>query len=150
MKQTQAQVAEHLFLSLRNLRDYYARGRIDKAASLDEQRRQYISHLRETAANRVPNGPLDPQQEKARLDKLRADQIETKLAAERKELMPAHVFESAMADAFKAVAGGLENLPGELERDGTIGADAVDQVERVIDRIRDDLVRRLQSATTST
>ncbi|MGB5833277.1 MAG: hypothetical protein WBG92_14960 [Thiohalocapsa sp.] len=79
----QSQKAAHLDLSTRNLRELFARGELDKTADIDALRVAYIRRLRAVTANRAPNGPLDPQQEKARLDKLRADQIADRIALER-------------------------------------------------------------------
>jgi phage terminase Nu1 subunit (DNA packaging protein) len=143
---TQAEVAAALDLSVRNLREHYARGTIPKGAPIDEQRLAYIRRLRDVAANRAPVGDLDPAQEKARLDKLRADEVETRLAAARRELIPAADFERHMAAAFKAVAQTLESLPDVLERDAGLDGAAVERCQSVIDRVRDDLYQRLASA----
>jgi phage terminase Nu1 subunit (DNA packaging protein) len=141
----QAQIAAHLDISLRTLREYYAKGLVAKGAPLDEQRGAYIRHLREVAANRKPNGPLDPQQEKARLDQLRADEVADRLAQKRGELIEAHVFERELASAFKTIASALESLPDVLERDAGLDGAGVERVQTVVDRLREELVTRLQS-----
>ncbi|MBK1620856.1 hypothetical protein CKO42_20985 [Lamprobacter modestohalophilus] len=142
----QADIARHLDLSVRALRERYAAGQIDKTADLDAQRVQYIRLLRETAANRAPNGPLDPQQEKARLDQLRADEVEIRLAEKRKELVPIEDYERHMAGAFKVVATTLESLPDRLERDVGLSPEAVTACYRAVDGLRNDLASRLQRA----
>lgn len=139
----QADVAVHLDMSTRNLRELYARGVIDKTASLDEQRIQYIKHLRAQAAGRASTGPLDPAQEKAALDAARRAEIEDRLRVRRRELLPAEDFAAELSSAFKAVATALESLPDVLERDAGIDGAAVERCQAVIDRLREDLYTRL-------
>lgn len=89
---------------------------------------------------------LDPQAEKARLDRLRGDELEDRIAERRRELLPAGTFEQALASAFKVVAQALESLPDVLERDAGIDGAAVERCQSVIDRLRDDMANKLQSA----
>jgi len=146
-KPTQAAIAAHLGLSVRALREYIAKGTIPKGATLDEARESYIKRLREVASNRAPTGPLDPAQEKARLDSLRADEVADRLALSRRELVPVAVYEQTLADALKSVAQSLESLPDLLERDGLIDGPAAERCQRVIDGLRDQMADRLIAAT---
>jgi hypothetical protein len=99
------------------------------------------------SAGNGDTAPLSPQAERAALDRARREEIETRLAVQRRELLRARDFESALAGAFKVVSGTLEGLPDELERDCGIDAQTVTKCISVIDRLREDMVRRLQSAT---
>ena len=89
------------------------------------------------------SGKLDPQHEKARLDAARADLAETQLGKVRGELIPAAEFEHALSEALKTTAMTLESLPDLLERDAGLPGAAVDRAIVVIDRLREDLYRRL-------
>jgi hypothetical protein len=79
----QADVAKHLDLSLRRLREHYASGTIPKGGTLDEQRTAYVRHLRERAANRAPLGDVDPARERGLKDR------EIRLGLEQKRLREA-------------------------------------------------------------
>lgn len=80
---------------------------------------------------------------KDRLDWYRGARERTKHLEEVGELMRATDFEHALASALKAVAVGLESLPDVLERDAGITGVAVETAQRVIDRLREDLHKRL-------
>jgi len=56
----------------------------------------YVRHLRTVAAGRSTSGPLDPRQERARLDRLRSDWQALKNGRERGELVPARDFGGAL------------------------------------------------------
>jgi hypothetical protein len=85
----------------------------------------------------------DQMSPKERLDHYRAERECDKLATERGQLIEAHEFERAFADAIKTVATALESLPDVLERDAGIDGRAVERCQEVIDRQREELYRRL-------
>jgi hypothetical protein len=80
---------------------------------------------------------------KDRLDWYRGAREKTKHLEEVGELMRAADYERALASALKATAVGLESLPDVLERDAGITGTAVATAQRVIDRLREDLHKRL-------
>lgn len=92
----------------------------------------------------VPEGGrLDPGQEKARLDKLRADQIADAIAVKRRELIPAEQFREGLAGPFKLLANTVESLPDVLERDAGLTGAQVELCIKICDRLREDLYRKL-------
>lgn len=106
-------------------------------------REWYLSAVVEHLYRPTEGERLDPQHEKARLDAARADLAETQLGKVRGELIPAVEYERALSDGFKTVAMTLESLPDLLERDAGLPGPAVDRAIQVIDRLREDLYRRL-------
>jgi phage terminase Nu1 subunit (DNA packaging protein) len=86
---------------------------------------------------------LDP---KARLDWYRGTRERTKHMEECAELIPAADLERALSEAFKITASTLESLPDVLERDAGLDGVGVETCVKVIDRVREDLHKRLVSA----
>lgn len=80
---------------------------------------------------------------RAKKETYRAHLEELKYKSAARELIPIREHELALAAAFKTVAAALETLPDVLERDAGIGGAAIEAVQRVVDRVRDDLYRRL-------
>jgi phage terminase Nu1 subunit (DNA packaging protein) len=92
----------------------------------------------------VPEGGrLDPGQEKARLDKLRADQIADAIAVKRGELIPAEEFRQGLAGPFKLLANTVESLPDVLERDAGLTGAQAELCIKICDRLREDLYQKL-------
>lgn len=81
---------------------------------------------------------------KAKRETYRAHLEELKYKAAARELIPIRDHETALATAFKMVAAALETLPDVLERDAGLSGAAIEVAQRVVDRVRDDLYRRLQ------
>lgn len=90
---TQLEIAEHLDLSERKVRDLMSNGILERDASLDDCRIRYIRHLREVAAGRKSEDPeaLDLTAERARLAKEQADNMALKNNTLRGELIPAEI-----------------------------------------------------------
>jgi phage terminase Nu1 subunit (DNA packaging protein) len=86
---------------------------------------------------------LDPAQEKARLDRLRADQIADAIAVKRRELIPAEQFREGLARPFKLLAQTVESLPDVLERDAGLTGAQAELCIRICDRLREDLYQQL-------
>ena len=80
---------------------------------------------------------------KERLDWFRSERERLKHLQECGELMLAVEYENSLAGAFKVLAVTLESLPDVLERDANIGGEAVERCQDVIDRVREELYRRL-------
>lgn len=84
---TQIEIAQHLDLSTRQIRELQSAGVFTKGATLDEARLAYIRRLREQAAGRAATNGLDLISERARLAKMQADKLEIELAAKRGDLI---------------------------------------------------------------
>jgi len=61
-------------------------------------------------------GTGDPQKEQARLNKLRADQIEMALAKDRREYLPVELLESALSEFARQAKAIFETLPKRLKQ----------------------------------
>jgi phage terminase Nu1 subunit (DNA packaging protein) len=86
---TQAQIAEHLDLSERRVRDLVAEGVLGKGADLDQCRVNYIRYLRGGTSGNHTGAGLKLTDERARLAKLQADKVEIELAELRGEVVRA-------------------------------------------------------------
>lgn len=114
---TQAEIAEHLDISTRRVRELATEWGIDsREVSLGEWRVRYLAKLREEAAGRAGTGDLDLVAERARLAKVQADRIEMQNAVTRKELAPAELIEEVLSRAGARAAKLLDTIPGELKR----------------------------------
>ncbi len=81
---------------------------------------------------------------KAKRETYRAHLEELRYKEAARNLIPVREHEMALASAFKMVAAALETLPDVLERDAGLSGAAIEVAQRVVDRVRDDLYRRLQ------
>jgi phage terminase Nu1 subunit (DNA packaging protein) len=86
---TQAQIAEHLDLSIRRVQDLVVEGVLNKGADMDECRVNYIRYLRGNASGQHTGAGLKLTDERARLAKLQADKVEIELAELRGEVVRA-------------------------------------------------------------
>lgn len=91
-------------------------------------------------------GRLDPGQEKARLDKLRADQIADAIAVKRGELIPVAEYADAYTAGLKPVAIGLESMPDILERDCGLTGAQVEKMQTIIDGMREQIYQDILKA----
>lgn len=87
---------------------------------------------------------LDPQQERARLDKARADLAEDQLRERRGDLIPAVDHHRVTAGFVKAAATLLDTLPDYLEREAGLSGAAVAVVVEKLDQFRDNAVNQLE------
>ena len=83
---------------------------------------------------------------KDRLDWYRGNRERTKHMEEAGELIPAAVFETELAAVLKKIAVTMESLPDVLERDADIDGSAVERVQMVTDRMRNELYGSLLTA----
>ncbi|MFS8051594.1 terminase small subunit [Rhizobium sp. BR 317] len=120
---TIAEVAEHIDVNTRTAADLVARGIITKSSrgsyDLDVVRLEYIRHIREVAAGReaaqaVPPGKIDGEQERARKDKEAADRLELQNAVTRGELAPLSEMVSAVTSAFARVRAKILTIPSKV------------------------------------
>lgn len=114
---TQAEIAEHLDISERRVRELAVEWGVDsRSLTLSAWRLRYLRELRETAAGRATSGDLDLASERARLAKEQADRIAMQNAVTRKELAPTYLIEEVLTRAGTRAAKLLDTIPGELKR----------------------------------
>ena len=114
---SQQKVAEHLDMTRQSASDMLQKLGISlRSTSLTDIRVAYIRRLREQAAGRFSDGPLDLMNERARLAKEQADRLELQNAQTRKELAPVVLIEQVLAKAGTRVAGILDSIPGMIRR----------------------------------
>lgn len=135
---TQAEIAEHLDISTRRVRELATEWGIDsREVSLGEWRIRYLAKLREEAAGRAGTGDLDLVAERARLAKVQADRIEMQNAVTRKDLAPAELIEEVLSRAGARAARLLDTIPGELKRRcPQLTADDVATIAATIAKVR--------------
>jgi phage terminase Nu1 subunit (DNA packaging protein) len=104
---TQLEVAAHLDLTTRHVRDLQGAGVIPRGANLDAARLGYIRHLREMAAGRATNSSdLSLTTERALLARVQREKTELEIAQKRGELVSLADAErgwSALVGAFRSV-----------------------------------------------
>lgn len=110
---TQAEIARHLDLSTRQVRELQAAGVFSKGATLDAARIAYIRRLREQAAGRSATNGLDLASERARLAKMQADKLEIELEARRGDLVSVSDAEEGWAALVNAFRSRMLMLPAQ-------------------------------------
>lgn len=135
---SQAEIAEHLDISERRVREIATEWAIDsREVSLVAWRVRYLRQLREQAAGRAAAGDLDLASERARLAKEQADRISMQNAVTRKELAPAELIEEILTRTGAKAARLLDTIPGELKRRAPqLTADDISAIAGVIAKVR--------------
>lgn len=114
---TQDEIAEHLDLSTRRIRELASEWGIDsKSISLADWRIRYLRKLREEAAGRATAGDLDLATERAALARAQREKIEMQNAVTRKELAPAYLLEEILASAGARMGAIFDAIPGAIRR----------------------------------
>lgn len=108
---TQTEIAQHLDLSTRQIRELQAAGVFPKGTTLDEARYAYIRRLREQAAGRSATNGLDLASERARLAKAQADKLEIELTAKRGDLISLTEAVKGWSDLVNAFRQKMLTLP---------------------------------------
>lgn len=108
---TQIEIAKHLDLSSRQVRELQTCGVFPKGASLDEARLAYIRRLREQAAGRSATNGLDLASERARLVKMQGDKLEIELTAKRGDLISLTEAEKEWSELVNACRAKMLTLP---------------------------------------
>ncbi len=108
---TQSEIAKHLDLSTRQIRELQSAGIFLKGATLDEARLAYIRRLREQAAGRSATNGLDLASERARLAKAQADKLEIELTAKRGDLISLDKAIQGWSDLVSACRAKMLTLP---------------------------------------
>ena len=114
---TQEEIAEHLDISTRRVRELATEWGIDsKSISLADWRIRYLRKLREEAAGRATAGDLDLATERAALARAQREKIEMQNAVTRKELAPAYLLEEILASAGARMGAIFDAIPGSIRR----------------------------------
>ena len=141
---TQADVAAHLDLTDRTVRDLKRRGVFGADGrgqmDLDACRIAYIRHLRERAAGRASDDAeaegLDLTAERARLAREQADHFAMKNARERKELAPLADITAALVAVIEMAKAKLMRVPAKVAKsDGKLKARIADALEDALDEL---------------
>jgi len=144
---TQKQVARHLDLTSRSVRELLERGVLPPATrgelDVDACRVAYVRHLRAAAAGRgAGSGDLDLVAERARLAKEQADQAALKNAQLRGELIPAADHEESLIALASGVALRIRAVPTRAApevRLATTDREAEELLRRFIDEALEEL-----------
>lgn len=141
---TQAEVAEHLDLTDRTVRDLKKRGVFHADGrgqlDLDACRVAYIRHLRERAAGRASDDAeaegYDLTKERARLAREQADHFAMKNARDRKELVPIADYTAAVLAVIEMAKAKLMRVPAKVGRtDGALKTRIADALEDALDEL---------------
>lgn len=141
---TQKEVAEHLDLTDRTVRDLKARGVFNADArsqmDIDACRVAYIRHLRERAAGRTSDEAeaegLDLVAEKARLAKEQADHYAMRNAEKRGELVPVADYTAAVLSVIEMVKAKLLRIPAKVAKtDSRLKDRIADALEDALDEL---------------
>jgi terminase small subunit / prophage DNA-packing protein len=113
----QAEIAEHLDMSDRSVREFLDESGVDqKLSTLSEIRVAYIRRQREVAAGRATSGGIDLATERAALARAQREKIEMANAVTRGELAPVILIEEVLTKTASKVAGVLDTIPGMVRR----------------------------------
>lgn len=129
----QADVAAHLDISNRTVRELEAKLPVPDDYTLSAFRVAYLRHLREIAAGRSGNGGLDLAGERAALAKVQRERIEMQNAVTRRELAPVILIEQVLAKAGSKVASILDAIPRMIRR--RVAALSADDLKLIAEEI---------------
>jgi phage terminase Nu1 subunit (DNA packaging protein) len=142
---TQQEIAEHLDMSDRNLRDLLQSVGLDhKQAAMSEIRVAYIRRLREQAAGRMGGemGGLDLVQERAALAREQREGQAIKNAVARREYAPVGLLADVLGMAASAVVDRFDQLEGALRKAcPDLPEEAKTTVQQVIANARNEWLR---------
>ena len=139
----QAEIAAHLDISDRRVREIATEWSVDSAAlSLAEWRVRYIRQLREQAAGRAGAGDLDLVQERAALAREQREGQAIKNAVARKEFAPVGLLADVLGMAASAVVDRFDQLEGALRKAcPDLPDEAKTTVQQVIANARNEWIR---------
>ena len=139
----QAEIAAHLDISDRRVREIATEWSVDSAAlSLAEWRVRYIRQLREQAAGRAGAGDLDLVQERAALAREQREGQAIKNAVARKEFAPVGLLADVLGMAASAVVDRFDQLEGALRKAcPDLPEEAKTTVQQVIANARNEWLR---------
>jgi phage terminase Nu1 subunit (DNA packaging protein) len=139
---TQSAVAAVVGVSQQAISAMQADGRLPSAGTNAEIVHAYCARLREQAAGRYTEGPLDLSQERAALAREQRAGLEIKNAVLRGDYAAVTLLADVLATASQAVSERFDHLPGVLKKACPQLDDAArDQVVAVIAAARNEWVR---------
>lgn len=139
VKLTQADIAAHLDVSDRTIRELQIKLNLPENYTLEQIRVAYIRHLREQAAGRMSeDGELDLVQERAGLAREQRIAQELKNAETKKEYAPVGLLSMVLSRASQSVADELESLPSNLKK-------SVDDLPEAAIAVIDETCRRARN-----
>lgn len=112
----QAEVANHLGISERTVRDLEIKLGFKTDYTISEIRLAYIDHLREQAAGRAATGEIELVTERAMLAKAQRERIEMQNEVTRGTLAPAILIEQVLTQCASKIAGIFDAIPGLVHR----------------------------------
>lgn len=123
-----------------------ADGVLPRGGTLRQWLHAYCARLREQAAGRASDGPLDLSQERAALAREQRKGIEIKNAVLRGEYAAVSLLTEVLATASQAVNERFEHLPGAVRKASPdLDPLAIDAVMAVIASARNEWVRQTSS-----
>ena len=144
---TLIEVARHLFMSDRRLREWIKRGDITERAQgeydLDEVRKEYIHVLRRQAAGHEARGDLDLSGERAKLAREQAEGAAIRNAVSRGEYVAVDEVVAQVEREYGIVRERLLTIPGKVadaltQRDReTIESVLIEEISEVLDELHD-------------
>ncbi|MDQ7989030.1 MAG: hypothetical protein REI09_05280 [Candidatus Dactylopiibacterium sp.] len=130
---TQAEIAAHLDISDRRLRELLSEWGVDhRAVPLDDLRVRYLKKLREEAAGRASSGGVELTTERALLAREQREKIAMQNAVTRGELMPRSLLEQVLAATAPKVCAQLEAIVPALRKRTGYRSEDLDYVAGVI------------------
>jgi phage terminase Nu1 subunit (DNA packaging protein) len=139
---TQQELAEVLGVTPPRVSQWISEGVLPADGTLLDWVRLVVARLREQAAGRYTDGPLDLVQERAALAREQRAGLEIKNAVLRGEYASIALLSQVLATASQAVAERFDHLPGHLRKTcPRLTEDERDQVAVVIAQARNEWVR---------
>ncbi|MBS1188920.1 MAG: hypothetical protein H6R10_712 [Rhodocyclaceae bacterium] len=149
---TQAEIAAHLDISDRRLRELLTEFGLDhKQVPLSDIRIKYIRKLREEAAGRAAGGDLDLAGERALLARAQREGQEIKNEVARGTYAPIELLSDVLANASQAVVDRMDQIPAALRRVcPDLPQAARDAIMAEIASARNEMVRKTASLVADT
>ena len=139
----QSEFAAAVGISQPAVSDLVRGGVLAEGGCADEWLLAYCHRLREQAAGRFSEGPLDLAQERAALARAQRESVELKNAVLRGDYAAVSLLAEVLATASQAVADRFEHLPGQLRKAcPDLPAQAIDKTMATIAEARNEWVRQ--------
>jgi phage terminase Nu1 subunit (DNA packaging protein) len=139
----QSEFAAAVGISQPAVSDLVRGGVLPEGGCADEWLLAYCHRLREQAAGRYTEGPLDLAQERAALARAQRESVELKNGVLRGEYAAVSLLAEVLATASQAVAERFEHLPGQLRKAcPDLPPAAIDRAMATIAAARNEWVRQ--------
>lgn len=149
---TQAEVAAHLDISERRLRELLTEFGLDhKQNTLADIRIRYLRKLREEAAGRATDGTIDLSTERARLARSQREGQDIKNAVARGTYAPIEALTDVLSNAAQSAVDHFDQIPAGVNRVCPDLPQAVrDLIMSEVARARNEMVRKTASLLADT